>query len=94
VVEDEANGAQAYEACLTAADEEGLVTYYESLMSLRVIRALHAEPERGQRLLGVRRLIARAQDSADAGRYQDGVRIYTANLKAINESDPKLSPTR
>jgi tetratricopeptide (TPR) repeat protein len=83
--------ARAYDACLAAEDEEGIVAYYENLMSLRVIQALDAEPERGQRLLDVRRLIARAQDSADAGRYHASINMLSQALSVIqSQNDDEL----
>jgi tetratricopeptide (TPR) repeat protein len=82
---------KAYEACQIGKDEEGLITYYENLMSLRTIQALDTDPERGQLLLDVRRLIARAQDSADAGRYQASIHLLSQALSVIqkqNENEP------
>ena len=40
---------RGHEASVAASDEEGVVTYYENLQSLRVIQALDADPERGKR---------------------------------------------
>lgn len=77
--------AQAYDASRTAADEEGRVAYYENFMSLRVIHALDAEPERGQQLLDVRRHITRAQDSADAGCYQASIDLLFRALSAVQD---------
>jgi tetratricopeptide (TPR) repeat protein len=71
---------QAYDACVASEDEEGRVAYYENLMSLRVIQALKTEPELGHRLLDVRRLIVRAQDSTDAGRYQASINLLSQAL--------------
>jgi tetratricopeptide (TPR) repeat protein len=76
---------QAYDACATAGDEEGLVTYYENLMALRVVQALDTEPENGQRLLDVRRLVARAQDATDAGRYQASTDKLSEALSALQD---------
>lgn len=75
--------AQAYDACLAADDEEGLAVYYDNLMSLRLIQALHGEPERGQALFAVRRLIAQAQDSADAGRYLASIDQASQALSSV-----------
>lgn len=61
---------RAYDACVASGDEAGRVAYYENLMSLRVIDALANAPEAGQRAVEIRRLVARAQDAADAGRYE------------------------
>ena len=43
-----------------------------------MIRALDRDPDRGQRLLALRRQIARAQDSADAGRYRASIATLAA----------------
>lgn len=81
----------AYEACLSAGDEEGCVTYYESMMSLQAIQALHAEPERGRHLLHARGLIAQAQDLADAGRYQASKQKLSQALSVIqSQNDDKI----
>jgi len=77
--------AQAHEACQAAGDQEGVATYYENLMSLRAIRALETDPELGQRLLATRRLVAEAQDSADAGRYQASLGKLVQSLSLIGE---------
>lgn len=61
---------RAYDACGASGDEAGRVAYYENLMSLRVIDALAIAPDSGQRALQVRRLVVRAQEAADAGRYE------------------------
>ena len=61
---------RAYQAAQKAGDAGAVMTYYENLVSQRLIRALALEPERAQPILAARRLIARAQDSADAGRYR------------------------
>ena len=74
---------QAHDASLDAGDEEGIVTYYENMMSLRVIQVLDADPERGQRLLDVRRLILRAQNSADAGRYLASIDLLSQALSIM-----------
>jgi len=82
---------QAYEASMDAKDEEGLVVYYENLMSLRVIRALHADPERGERLIDVRRLVAQAQDLTDTGRYQASINLLSQALSTIeNQNEDEL----
>ncbi len=83
--------AQAYSACLISKDEEGLVAYYDNLMSLHVIQALNTEPELGQRLLGVRQLIARAQDLADSGCYQASINKLSQALSVIqSQSNSEL----
>jgi len=82
---------RAYDACLAAQDEDGIITYYENLMSLRVIQAFKVEPERGQLLLRMRRFIAQAQDSADAGRYQASTdKLFQALSIIQNHSDDEL----
>jgi hypothetical protein len=78
--------SQAHEASVAAADEEGIVAYYENLVSLQAINILEADPERGKRLLNLRRLIVRAQDSADAGRYQASL-TQLSDAVSIIESD-------
>jgi hypothetical protein len=83
--------SQAYEASIDAKDEVGLVTYYEDLMMLRVIEVLHADPERGQRLLDARRLIAQAQDQTDSGRYQASFNLLSKADSIIqSQSDDEL----
>jgi len=74
---------QAYEASRAASDEEGMVTYYENLQSLRLIQVMKADPERGRRLSEVRRLVVRAQVSADAGRYRASMNWLTRALSEI-----------
>ena len=74
----------ALQGTTAVGDEAGIATYYENLSSLRVIHALHAEPERGQRLLALRRLIARAQDAADLGRYHASLEL---SLQAAAATD-------
>jgi hypothetical protein len=56
-------------------------------MSLRLIRVLDVDPDRGHRLLEVHRLVGRAQDSADAGRYQASITTLSAALSTIQASD-------
>lgn len=75
--------AQAYDGCVASDDEEGRVAYYENLMSLQAIHALDAEPACGQRLLDLRRLVVRAQDSTDSGRYQAGIELLYKALSLI-----------
>jgi hypothetical protein len=83
--------SQAYEASKDANDEVGLVTYYEDRMMLRVIEVLHADPERGQRLLDARRLIAQAQDQTDSGRYQASFNLLSKADSIIqSQSDDEL----
>jgi tetratricopeptide (TPR) repeat protein len=69
--------SQAYEASTDAKDEEGLALYYENLTILRVIDALHTDPERGRRLIAARRLVAQAQDLTDTGRYQASINLLS-----------------
>jgi len=83
--------SQAHEAKMDAKDEEGLTVYYENLMMLRVIDALHADPERGQRLLAARRLVAQAQDLTDTGRYQASINLLSqAHSMIQSHSDDEL----
>jgi hypothetical protein len=74
---------QAYEASAAVGDEEGLVAYYDNLQSLRLIARLEREPARAERLLDVRRLICRAQDAADAGRYGVSLGVLSGVLPAL-----------
>jgi tetratricopeptide (TPR) repeat protein len=76
---------QASEACRRAGDDEGLASYYENLVSLRAILVLDAEPERGRRLLDMRRLVARAQDLADGGRYQASIDLLHQALAVMQD---------
>jgi tetratricopeptide (TPR) repeat protein len=76
---------RAYEACAAVGDEEGLVAYYDNLQSLRLIARLKTGPERAERLLGIRRLICRAQDAADAGRYGVSLSILSGVLPALTD---------
>ena len=86
--------SQAYEASMDAKDEEGLVVYYENLTMLRVIDALHGNPERGQRLLDARRLVAQAQDLTDSGRYQASFNLLSQADSIIqSHSDDELLRT-
>ena len=62
--------ARAYQEAQQAGDAAAVATYYGNLTSQRLIRALAVEPERAQRILEARRLIVRAQDSADTGRHK------------------------
>ena len=62
--------AAALEAATAAGDREGMVTYFGNLQSLRVVQAVLTDPERGERILTTRRLIARAQTATDGGRYR------------------------
>lgn len=82
--------ARAYEASQAAADLEGMTRYYENLQSLRLIAAIEDEPERGSRVLELRRIITRAQDAADAGRYQASLDALDAALEmsSVTDGDP------
>ena len=79
--------SQAYEASIDAKDEEGLVVYYENRMVLRVIQALRADPERGRRLIDVRRLVAQAQDLTDTGRYLASINLLSQALSTIQDQN-------
>ncbi len=74
---------QAYNASVVAGDNEGMLAYYDNLMSLRVIDALATDPSRAQLALEVRRRIARAQHSADGGRYQASVEVLLQALADV-----------
>jgi hypothetical protein len=75
---------RAYDACMASGDEAGCVAYHENLMSLRVIDALANAPEQGQRAVQVRRLVTRAQDAADAGRYEASRQRLAEALSVID----------
>lgn len=78
---------RAHDACVASGDEAGRVAHYENLMSLRVIDALANAPAQGQRAVQVRRLVARAQDAADAGRYEAS-RQRLAEALSVIEGHP------
>lgn len=77
---------RAYDASVAAHDAEDRDSYYENLMSLRTLALLRDDAERGQRLLRIRRLLARAQQSADAGRYAASKQTLVEAL-ALLEAD-------
>ena len=56
-------------------------------MSLRCIAALAAEPELGRHLVEIRRLIGRAQDSTDAGRYRASRELVAQALALAEERE-------
>ena len=82
--------ARAYEAGRAAADLEAMASYYENLQSLRLIAAIDHDPERGNRVLQLRRIVVRAQDAADAGRYRASLEALDAavEMHSTADSDP------
>lgn len=78
---------RAYQASAAVGDEEGRAVYYDNLQSLRLIARLKVDPERVQRLLEIRRLICRAQDAADAGRYDVSLKVLGGVLPALAADD-------
>jgi len=77
---------QALEVCRESGDEAGQFAYYDNLMVVQAIRALHEEPDRGRRLADVRRLVSRAQDAADGGRYKASLEEVSRVLAMIESA--------
>ena len=74
---------RAYQACAEVGDQEGLVAYYGNLQSLRLIARLKTDPAGSERLLAMRRLVCRAQDLADAGRYSVSLSVLDGVLPEV-----------
>jgi tetratricopeptide (TPR) repeat protein len=78
---------RAYEAARAAEDREAMASYCENLQSLRLIAAIEHDPERGNRVLELRRIVVRAQDAADAGRYRASLDALDAALEMSSTGD-------
>jgi hypothetical protein len=83
--------AAALDAAAASGDREGVRIYFANLQALRVVHAMSTDPARGQRLLAMRRLVTRAQDAADGGRYRASLELLSqAETIAADAADDDL----